>query len=34
MSLLCRNKPKACKKESKLGWTSNDRIILVQDAFL
>lgn len=34
MSLLCLDKPKVCKKESKLGWTSNDRIMQVHDGFL
>jgi hypothetical protein len=34
MSLLCLGKPKVCKKESKLGWTSNDRILHVQGNFI
>lgn len=34
MSLLCLGKPKVCKKESKLGWTSNDRILQLQEGYL
>jgi hypothetical protein len=34
LSLLCLNRPKVCKKESKLGWTSNDRILHIQGNFL
>ena len=34
LSFLCLDKPKVCKKESKLGWTSNDRILQVHGGFL
>ena len=34
LSLLCKHKPKVCKKENKLGWTSNDRILIVRDNFI
>ena len=29
--MLCLNQPKRCKKESRLGWTTNDRIILMRN---
>jgi hypothetical protein len=34
VSLLCLNRPKICKKESKLGWTSNDRILHAQNNYI
>lgn len=34
LQLFCLNKPKSCKKASQLGWTNNDRIVVVRNGYL